>query len=339
MITKLAGAVVDSYDDPAFLAHAENFGMLGTEFLNPEQLDKLADKDFAVEIVDGFYAHRKFPIYNEAITKVSCVYWAENKSKLPEAVVKTAGYYLAGALSKYNLNVPPILSGFAPAAFSVKLANVTNPALVSVDAAAKAVSQLIDNKMAHMPPEERTMAAVSLNKVAKNDLSKLAWDYLPKAKFGPIVDSAIESRKGLLKAASDWTKLMTLAKLAGQKTELGPEKFAHALHEFDKLAGYDTRYAGGLVDPFYACYGGFTSPQVLDQLEKTAKTQRLASFQKELNLLKIASGATVSVEQHLSALKRAYPKGSPEFAEAKSDISGIESFGITHAEARAIYFQ
>jgi hypothetical protein len=338
MITKLAGAIVDSYDDIQFLQHAENCGMLGTEFLNPEQLDKLADTDFAVEIIDGLHSHRKFPVYNEAITKVSCVYWAENKSKLPEAVVKTAGYYLSNALTRHNLNIPPILAGFAPAPFSVKLANVTNPTLISVDAAAAAVSQLIDNKMSRLSPEDRTVAATALNKVAENELSKMAWDYLPKAAFGPNLDAAIESRKGLLKAASDWTKLMTLAKLAGQKKEMGPEKFASALYEFDKLAGYDTRYSSGLIDPFYACYSGFVSPQARVALEKTAQQRRAEAFQKELGLLKTA-GRVISVEQHLAALKKAYPKGTQEFIDAKMDNDGTEPFGPAHAQARAIHFQ
>jgi hypothetical protein len=339
VITKLSGQIVDSYDDPAFLAHAENAGMLGTEFLSPEQLDKLADRDFAVEIVENHRAHRKFPTYNAAITKVSCVYWAENKNKLPENIVKTAGYFLSAALTRHNLNVPPILSGFAPAPFSVKLAAAPTSTLLSVDAAARAVTQLIDNKMSKMSPEERTVTASTLNKVAKNELSKLAWDYLPKSTFGPHVEKAIESRKGLLKAAGDWTKLMALAGLASKRTELGPEKFASALHEFDKLAGYDTRYAGGLVDPFYACYGGFVRPQVQDQLEKSAQERRDATFVAELNLVKAADDAAGSVEQHLSALRKAYPKGTVAYTDARNDHRGFKPFGASHSTARELYFQ
>lgn len=335
MLKKLAGSIIDAYDDPDFLALAENRGMMGTEFLAPDALDSLPDSSFAVGITEGPHVHRKFPTYNEHITKVSCLYWADNKSQLPEHVMKTAGYRLASALKQYKLPVPDEMASLPASPFAAALTSPSDERYLMIEKQAmdKAADALVNNKLTSLDPVSRSKAAVELSKLGMTSLPQMAWDYLPKDTFGPKLDEALHGRQELLKFAGDDMNLRALKTLVGDKDTLGPAKFVVCLLDLDKRAGLDKRYKDGLIDPVYACFGGVKHPKVVEELGKLAKDARLSRLIRTPEFAK-----TATISQNLADLRRAYPKGTAYYSEAKANQADFSEYGDTFQEACKLYF-
>jgi len=91
---KFAGAIVDCYDDPAFVNNVKAQPLFGTALTTPERINSLPDECFAVKIASRSGYKRRFPVYNETVTKVSCHYFDTRYDTLPEEIQKAAGYHL-----------------------------------------------------------------------------------------------------------------------------------------------------------------------------------------------------------------------------------------------------
>jgi len=334
---KLAGNVFDMYDDPAFMADPRGQAMLGNDLKQPDELSKLTDRDFAVKIASEGTVYRKYPIYNEVSTSISCAYFLQKEAELPKELRESAGRRLVDACKRYEMNVPEGLGKYASsgAAKVVKLAEeAPKPSTITdEDSLFEYTERRLLAEFPRMTPENRVHAATEMDKVAgARKLSQAIYDYIPKDSYGPLFKTAMTSRLAILNGDNaDDFKIDTFAELAKSAASLTPLEFSVRLREFDKLAGFDSRYSTGLVDPFKACFGGV--------LQIDAPEQILARpHDANGNVLDKTASDSMTVTQHVANFKVAYPKHTTEFKKEASRKIDPQFSGSSFERARKLYF-
>ena len=103
--------IIDQHDDikKETLEKIANAGVV----LSPkEDVHELNDRDFALIIQKEKRAHRKFPVSDEESTKLSAIYFSENKNKLPDEMRKTAGANIKEAFLKNDMDIPNFLEEY-----------------------------------------------------------------------------------------------------------------------------------------------------------------------------------------------------------------------------------
>lgn len=342
---KLAGAVIDCYDDPKFMSSHHVQGFVGRELLPAELLEKLADRDFAVKITDGNVTVRKFPIYNEFITKVSCAYAVDSWSLLPAEIQKVAAARLSQACRKYDLGIPDQISAAEKTAgYHVRIQHETPKAEIrEVDELAKEACWQAAKQLDKMTPEDRVIMAYNLEKVGAAHLRQDVFDYVPKSSYGPLLDQEIKNRAYILKSAEDLTSkalLATLEDLYSSRHQKDPLSFAAELAEFDKIAGFRPRYKNGFMDPYKASFGGQKPEPARAKVEggeykgsdepTPVDTQTGSEMPKE-------AAEQLSVSEHMELLAQRYPRGSKEYREQMSKTASL-SFGDKFKIAWHLFF-
>ncbi len=282
---KFSGVVLDIYDDggetlkevypslsrvPDVIKHAEFIGR-----------DELATSDFALVVMDEGVAHPRYPIYNNGVTKISELYFQRHGDKLPESAQKVAAHFITNAVMSYgslpsatltkvagfgslSSNVVDV-SGQKPAPVFVKEAeehwgvqyNGKNYFPLTTIAQVQQANEYWVEKQAHMPVGVRRSFAVNIQQRA-TELGVETAEQVKEAAsndYGPDVqlDNALVDRMSAL--PHEHRAQPVLAKLAGMRGELSPEKYAYLLAKFDEDNGLSYSWGEGIPDPFQSTYG------------------------------------------------------------------------------------
>ena len=345
---KLAGSVIDCYDDPKFMSSHQVQAFIGREIVDSASLEKLADRDFAVKITDGNVTVRKFPVYNEFITKISCAYAVDSWNQLPSDIQKVAAARLSAACRRYGLGVPAVLEDSEKTAgYHVVIKHTTaKPEIRETDELAKEACWQAAKQLDRMTPEDRVVMAYNLEKVGAAHLRQDVYDYVPKDKYGPNLEQEIKNRAYILKSAEDLTSkalLTTLEDLYSSRNSKTPIEFAVSLAEFDKIAGFRQRYRGGMTDAYKATFGGTKHNQAEAARSKVehgeykgsdeptpVDTQTGSEMPKE-------AAEQLSISEHMEMLSQRFPRGSKEYQNQMSKTASL-SFGEKFKIAWHMFF-
>lgn len=247
---KLAGRVIDSYDDPKFV----NWPGLGaSEFPGAEVVRDMKDRDFAVIVKTAAGTSRKYPIATPALTKISAAYFNEYGYQLPEEVREATAFYIKEASINHGIDVDVEvnIAGVVPHSFTLGEGSNSD---ISVDLDKVAASKRAEDEFlayyGRMTPLERALAANDLNKVADITDSRV-YDYVIKEAVGPNIKSGVKQRMALLEG--DVVKTASLKQLLVRMRDVDAGRAAVMLHQFDKVAGFGER----VPDAFVTCWGGF----------------------------------------------------------------------------------
>lgn len=118
---KLSGLVLDVYDDidgevlRSIFPTQEDVPNLIKEahYLHPEERDDLSSDAFALELVDGDTAMRKFACTDSGNTALSVEFFLKTGHKLPVEAQKVAAANLVTACGWYNIEPPELLEKVA----------------------------------------------------------------------------------------------------------------------------------------------------------------------------------------------------------------------------------
>lgn len=292
---KLANQVIDAYDDVTRECLTK-IAALRPEcnMLTPEERTALRDHEFALTVITKTAGKlNKFPIDSRDSTWLSMQYFNENYHKLPFSATKTAACNLKDACAKFDLKPSLRVDSFA-AMGKTGSANVyyerENDIKASTVVATPDLSKLAevekigDNytaaQYAMESPSHVKMACVYLEKNAekipldlrhkyaaaiqrrahelgmgaqKGYVAKYATDH-----YSPMVDAHIRARASLLDGRPELKG--EVEKIGSAKKSVTPSQFAQILHGFDKQAGLNRYYGGGLTDPYQATFASEPDP-------------------------------------------------------------------------------
>jgi len=263
---KLAGRVLDFYDDPDFVTNLTAQRLFGSKLYAPEQVHELPDRMFAVKIATRHGDVRKWPVFNKLATKLSGAYFDEAAPTLPDELRKVAGFFLKQAHEAFSLPLPASLNakfehpagGFKwdSEAWEKAPDEMEAPAL---DALAKQAQVDFLQGLRNLSPKERfeqANAIFDLCKRAQCDLDHRVWNYVEKERHGPYLKSEIQARATMIKEASSEVLAETFVKTLAGLTDRGLRTFADTIMSFDKQAGLDREWDRRLKDPYEAVFGG-----------------------------------------------------------------------------------
>lgn len=321
---KIAGKIVDQYDDPNFVDSVEAKLRFGVELTAPEDLHKLGDHNFAIKFRGNAGDYRRYPIHTKLATVFSSHYFEEHQNQLPLQMAKEAFD---------NINVAR--EGFDLVQLDWDREEQVKTAGYGIQA--EELGSFTQNQAAsrlpNMSPEDRVRTAYEISKVA-SITNRQVWDYVPKDELGTSFSVALQERRELLKTAAEFKLNMFENMVADWK---GKSAFdvACALCEFDKFAGFRDRYKHGFTDPFYAAFSGF--PLAADQ-EKIAAIQSFYPIaDSEGNVLTKEAANSMTTEQHVHALMANFPKEGAAYLVEQEKTRG-QDWGVSYHEARDIYF-
>lgn len=337
---KIAGNVFDCYDDPKFMGHVDVSKYLGSELIEPGDLTKLADDAFAAKIIGGGRPARRFPVYNEWITKVSCLYFLASENTFPDELKKVAGANLAAACAKYNLGAPAEIAKYASKDVTsnvVKIVKVAakEPEATTEDELGKLLAKRAEFDLIKMTPEDRVLLAAEMDKLGAAQYSREIYDYVPK--YGPNLERGVYDRMCLLKAADDNTSgylMSTLKALYDSRTDKDPLVFATELANFDKHAGIRARYKSGFTDAYKTTFGGSKKGPVEHGQFSSGEAEPPATHKGEEA---VKEATEMSVAAHLNAIAEEYPKHSIKYAGAMIKKAG-DKWGASFKAAWNKYF-
>lgn len=264
---KLAGRVLDFYDDPEFVTNLKAQALFGDKLYAPEEIHGLPDKMFTVKIATRHGTVRKWPVFNKLAVRLSGAYFDDVAKDLPEDLRNTAGYFLKKAHIDYCLNLPDsLLPKFPqPNGWEVDLDGQKEDLSImeapDITTLAKQAQEDFLGEMSRMPPEERFQQAnaiFELCKKAQCDLDSRVWDYVEKERFGPYLKEELESRKTMIKEASGEVMAEAFVSTVASFTDQGLRKIAEIITGFDRQAGLDAEWDKRLRDPYEAIYGGLS---------------------------------------------------------------------------------
>lgn len=332
---KVAGAVIDQYDDPKFVNHFQAQALFGKELLDPVQLDRLPDTSFAVKIAQAGNEYRRYPIQDPISTAVSCAYFLDQEATLPDELKKVAGYRLAAACEKHGIGIPEELKKYAETnQISVKIEKTVNShSITDTEDFKKYAAATLAGELGKMTPEDRVLAALELFKIGADQYEPSVFDYVPKDVYGPYLKHALYERKELLKTAAHadmWVS--TFKDLMTQQDKVTPTEFANLLIEFDKVAGFRERYKDGLVDPYKACFGG------LKLIEKVAEDTECSAPRINDHVLTEAESRALRVVDHIEIFKANFPTSSEDYTKEMSKTAS-DKWGAAYLKARSMYFK
>lgn len=294
---KVAGRVLDFYDDPDFVPQISARGL---DLVPLEKVGGLSDRDFAVKIATLNGDVRRWPVYNKTATALSGRYFCEVADSLPENLRNAAGYFLKRAHLRHDVSLPYGLAGVFPRPSSGYVAleegsDEVTP--LSPSMLFKSAQQDFLSIMSALTPKERFDRANKLFKVASvtgEDLDKRVWDYVEKEKHGPYLRDELRDRHTLVKEGTNQHLADTFLRIMSDVTQGSPQEVTEAIETFDKLAGLSGRYDKGLRDPYLAVYGGLSMEKLgaRDEDIREWKLKTLATKGRELE--KIFDSAFVS---------------------------------------------
>jgi hypothetical protein len=286
---KVAGRVLDFYDDPNFIAHAVTRDL---DLVPLEKVSSLTDRDFAVKIATANGDVRRWPVYNKTATALSGRYFCEVADQLPENLRNAAGWFLKRAHLRHDLNLPYGLAGVFPRPASGLVSVEEEPEIQPIDPnfLAKSAQDDFLSAMGSMDPAMRHERANKLFKIAAStgvELDPRIWDYVEKEKHGPHLRQELRDRHTLVKEGSNQHLAESFLGIMHQAIQNGPAAILTALGNFDKMAGLDDRYDDGLRDPFLAVFGGLSMEKIGGKAEdiRKWKLNTLATKGRELSKL------------------------------------------------------
>jgi len=257
---KVAGKVIDQYDDPKFFEDEEMLKVAAQAGVLPEELDKLPDSDFALKIAGRTKLHRYYPIRNKIATMISLWGFERISPSLPEDVAVNAATHLKEACERFDIDHPIRKL----AADSVD--PVLDHRLIRTDTKLSREALVLDlnHKVAayleefdSYEPRDRVTLASELKLLADTLGEKLAdarvLDYVPTEGVGPLFHLAVNQRETKLAGDGKAAEITELRNLFTE--EMDPRSCAEALTAFDKTAGLNTE-RDRLIDPFKAAFGG-----------------------------------------------------------------------------------
>jgi hypothetical protein len=305
---KFAGAVIDFYDDPDFFSDPEAQKLVGSAVIPMDKTASIPDDGFSVRIKTAAGIHRKFPIYNEAVTALSGMYFDKASENLPEEIRKTAGFFLKDAYERFGLSVPASLSGIfeEPESRTVAYSPEPDPISVTRESFMKLAEHSYMDSFRSMHVLEKVSKAAHISNAADSMNhpvgEQAVWDYVPKRSFGPLLKEALFQRETLV--SQDPMLKEAFSELMGDFPRFTPDVAPFILYEFDKMAGFDVRYGlGGIVDPFMAAWGGCLLPSKQASVEEDMIGYKLSTLARRDDIMD-----QVFSEDFISKFKRD-PKG------------------------------
>lgn len=268
--------VLDMYDDRgAFLL--ENFprrgdlpdwvlnGLQGADFSDSQ---KLAADDFALQLPLKGGMRSAFPIYNDAVTAISCLYFDEYHENLPPAYQKQAAAALMGACDRFDVEAPEKVAELSKeyqvaekSASQPKNASVSGKNGNSKTASMGSLLEAMDNPaflkkasdnygmvMRKFAPDARRefsqqfIVKCAEHKVAVPQEAYL-WGGENLSRAGIML--ALEKRAAFL----DEGQLSLLRSAADKIYEMHPDKVAELLTTMDTELGLDALWDTKIPDP------------------------------------------------------------------------------------------
>lgn len=333
---KLAAAVIDFYDDPEFSKEAELFN---GSLVPPDRAFTLQDADFAVKIATAAGEHRKFPVYNRTATALSGRYFDKIASTLPEPIKKVAGYHLRAAHQKFGLDLPASLMGFYEIPGSRTVSYTPDADLGGAESGEdilKIAEEFFVDQSRSMNVLEKVAKAADITRaseIAGRDVeAQEIRDYTPKDFYGPHLHDGLAQREILVR--SDGILKEAYAQILTEFATMSPREGPFLLFHFDKIAGFDHRYKDGIMDPFYAAWGG------VPVVEKQADAAELLNYKlgtiARTDLLKQVLGEAAHAEfvRHPIGAYERWSKEKPDWkAVVDSLLKNIPSDKAPDAEA------
>jgi hypothetical protein len=292
----LANQILDVYDDVfkdgMTKAAAKQPNL---QVRSQDDLGGLLDKDFAINIITKTAQKlSKFPLRTPEDVWLSNEYFEQNHHKMPKLAAEIAALHIKKACDRKGVKASGAVEKLASTAGDVSSnyffeeVNGIKPkpqlTKIAMDELAEA-SQIANNysfaqgamptenhvKLANkyfdeygskMPLDIRHGYALSIQKRAnelgmdpcQGEVQKYASDH-----YNGQIDAHLRSRMSLLECSPAVFK-RTLEKMAAMKNVLPPNKFAKALHRFDKHAKLDKHYGSYLVDPYQATFAPAPRP-------------------------------------------------------------------------------
>lgn len=247
---KLAGLIIDSYDDPEFV---NNPNLASSGVPSSDAIARLQDRDFAILIKTASGTHRKFPLASPALVKVSAAYFNTYGHQLPEDMRKAAQFRIQEAAESSQIKlagaVAETVNPQGQFTFTVTGEAMPQTESLSKQAAFDLAQQEWLANFGRMTPAERVVSANALNKVAQVTDQRI-MDYVPKAGYGPNFENGMKQREALLK--EDIVKHAQFLDLKNKLTSMDSKRGAVLLDQLDKSAGI----VGRVPDAFMTCWSG-----------------------------------------------------------------------------------
>lgn len=349
----LANQILDIYDDVAGAQLQEilknsppGVDSKNEDFLSRTDLEKTAGDGFALRIMtkEG-HALKKYPITSKVDTWLSGAYFEKNAHKLPANAQKIAASMLKTAYAKHGIKASDKIEKLASPTILVNLyreeydfcktasadsqlesapegAAFALPGrypLYSPEFVKKAAAYFVDY-FGQFDSDDRHVFAQNVLKQASGlgvDLTEQETKTLKKVagdSYGDILGTQIKLRKEYVSNKPEAVE--TLDKIASAKEKLGPEKFASALSQFDKVAGLKKHYGKLLAEPYQAVYesrfekeAGYTWEDESAGVSVTGKELVKAASDK-YDKIKSYFGETLanSLKKHASEIFDSLPK-------------------------------
>jgi hypothetical protein len=326
---KLAGAIVDFYDDPDFHSSEKAQDLIKEGHLKPlEEVPDLQDKDFAVKILTKAGAHRKFPIFNKVATTLSGRYFEEIEDGLPMEIRKVAGFFLKQAHEVFGIDsTPSLLEEFeVPAHNEVEYRPEEDDGRVrSVEVVVKLAQYSFLEHHRSMTPIEKVAKAIEIDQAIRSCgevvTEREVWDYVPKEEYGRGVEDMLRQRAALVKEAG--TKVAAaFDEILKEFAKMIPKEGPFLIHQFDKTAGFDYRYGlGGVEDPFYGAWAGLPLPKKEAGAKEDLLRHKLETIAHHDRMLK-RTFSEKFVTKFIADPKGAYETATPEQKKVLDFIVG-----------------
>lgn len=250
---KLAGKILDPYDDPAFVGNPR-VAEIGLP--DAKEVANLPDRDFGLIVKTASGTHRRYPLSTSVLTKLSAAYFNAYGNQLPSDAQDSVRALIKQAADRFGLTLEGAVAQPSEVTGGRTFVSVGPEVTMDEGLDKQAAHRLAQDEFianyGRMTPAERAMAANHLHKVAEVSDPRIR-DYVSKSTYGPLLADGIDQRVAILKEATDQTKLATLHALVSKIRHMDPARGAVMLHQFDKTAGIGNR----AIDAFRTCWGGF----------------------------------------------------------------------------------
>jgi hypothetical protein len=300
---RVAGKVLDVYDDLKLSLLQENLAKVGSLKLDPiDQIMKLPSDKFAlVFLTKTGGTLRKYPIHSADATSVSNLYFEKMAHKLPPEARAVAATFLKKASESFKLSPSKTLEKHATGEFTSNVVDVrkcsdneltSKPkhlALgedypIDTQMQVKTAIAYFDENSRLFEPRHRHLFANAVIKRASalgvgidktSSLHKYAGE-----KYGNLVESAYHER--LHAMGGDVQAQKALKHLFEKRASFTPSKFAEALEKLDQASHIDRywdRGSLGVRDPYRSTFEGIkiaSAIKVGNQSVDPAKIQKLA---------------------------------------------------------------
>lgn len=229
---KLAGRILDPYDDPNFGSDAE---VKAAGFMPAAEVAKLPDSEFALIIKTASGKHRFYPIATPHMAKLSAAYFARYGHQLPaEDREKVVSVLRREVGDEFIEPRSPDVAPGQPVEDVAKLASVALNAYLGV--------------FDRMTPGERACAAAEMAELDIDD--PRVTDYLPSVEFGALFKQGMLERRAALADSPEGRA--ALDQVAVKLAAVGAVRGAFILDEFDQMMKIGKR----VTDAYRTTWGG-----------------------------------------------------------------------------------